>query len=664
MATKKSKLPFSRTRLKADPYSYFTSRSREVQEAILDHLEELYHKKFKPIISDGDYDLCYDWFIAEYPDSGREDKIGHQVERLSSKREEVELPNFMPSLSKIKPETKELKKFRKDYPGPYVLGDKLDGISLQVIYEGGKPVEAYTRGDGTFGKDVSRHLKYFNIPKKIKEKKRISFRCEAEIDNPTFFAKYDEEAGGEYTAARNFVGGKLNDLKKSDKKAFKDISIIVYGIIEGPMSDNTLLIQLMFAEKLGLDVVEYKVVDDISSKFLSKYHAKRIKKSEFDIDGIVVTQNKPYEQSDKNPKHAKAFKENSEADMEIVTVERVEWNESKVGKFNPRVFYPLTKLGGVKNDKATGHNAFFITHGYPFKDRDKGLPVRPVGPGAKIKIVRSGKVIPYIHEVLEPSTSGKPDMPDSPYEYRNGNVEIYSTEVSDLAHAKAITHFFVTIGVDGLRLSSIMKFIEAGYDGIIDIMFATEEQIAEIEGFGAKKAKQWTTQIKNAKKNITAPMAADAFNIFEGFSKERLDKIFTAYPNVKKFAKYSRSKQIAKIEALGGFKKLAVEFVDRFPHFVAQLKALDIKLKKVEKKVASSNKLEGKFITFTGVRNAELTAQIEDMGGVVQSSKASTNLIIRKDADYTNNKIDKAIEDGKEVLTVQEFVDFYIKEII
>lgn len=656
---------FSKSKLKADFYGYFQGISKTKQEAVLDFLEEKYHKEMDPFLPDSAYNLLYDTFIGMYPKSKRKQKVGYKVERLSSKREEVELPNFMASLDKIKPETKELKRYAKQYPGPYTLGDKLDGISLQVIYEGGKPVEAYTRGDGEFGKDVSRHLPYFKIPKRIKEKKRISVRCEAEIDNTTFYAKYAKEVGGEYTAARNFVGGKLNDLKKSDKKAFKDISIIVYSIIEGPTSTKRLSTQLSLAKKLGFDIVEYKVVDKINSKLLQKYHAKRIKRSDFDIDGIVVTQDTDdNEHSKKNPKWAKAFKENSEADMVVVEVERVDWNTSKAGKIVPRVFYPMTNLGGVQNDKATGHNAFFIVNGFASKDSGKGFPVRPIGPGSKIKIVRSGKVIPYIHEVLEPSTSGKPDMPDIPYEYRNGNVEIYTTEVSDEAHAKSITHFFVTIGVDGLRYTSILKFIEAGHDGILDILALSEKEIADIEGFGAKKAKQWTTQIKNAKKNITAPMAADAMNVFEGFSTERLEKIFTAYPNVRKFSKYSRSKQISKIEALGGFKKLAVEFVDRFPHFYAQLKALDIKLKKVEKKVASSNKLEGKFITFTGVRNKELQATIEDMGGVVQNSKASTNLIIRKDADYSNNKIDKAIEDGKEVLTVREFEDFYIREII
>ena len=57
---------------------------------------------------------------------------------------------------------KSLDKWIKKYPGSYDISDKLDGISCLLTMENDK-VKLYTRGDGTYGQDITHLLEYIDI---------------------------------------------------------------------------------------------------------------------------------------------------------------------------------------------------------------------------------------------------------------------------------------------------------------------------------------------------------------------------------------------------------------------------------------------------------------------------------------------------------------------
>ena len=80
----------------------------------------------------------------------------------------------------------------------------------------------------------------------------------------------------------------------------------------------------------------------------------------------------------------------------ITTVKYVKWNASKHGKLKPTVYIEPVHLNGTKI-KATGNNADFIeTH--------------KIGPGAKVKIIKGGEIIPKIEEVLKGTQAQFPDV--------------------------------------------------------------------------------------------------------------------------------------------------------------------------------------------------------------------------------------------------------------
>ena len=70
----------------------------------------------------------------------------------------------MGSMNKIKPDMQELKRWINKYQGPYIISDKLDGVSALLVHKNNQN-KLYTRGNGEFGQDISQLLKYINIHK-------------------------------------------------------------------------------------------------------------------------------------------------------------------------------------------------------------------------------------------------------------------------------------------------------------------------------------------------------------------------------------------------------------------------------------------------------------------------------------------------------------------
>ena len=79
-------------------------------------------------------------------------------------KNDAELPYFMGSMDKIKPDTGILPRWKTKYEGPYVISGKLNGVSGLYTTEGDEP-KLYTRGDGHMGQDVSHLIPYLDLPK-------------------------------------------------------------------------------------------------------------------------------------------------------------------------------------------------------------------------------------------------------------------------------------------------------------------------------------------------------------------------------------------------------------------------------------------------------------------------------------------------------------------
>ena len=137
------------------------------------------------------------------------------------------------------------------------------------------------------------------------------------------------------------------------------------------------------------------------------------------------------------------------------TILDVLWKKSRHGLLKPRIQYTPVNLCGATLQFATAFNAKYV------KDNN-------IGPGARIKITRSGDVIPYITEVLK--GADEPKFPDYKYEWSKTGVDIKLSD-NDLKKdstikLRKIVDFFKVLGIQGLKEKTVQKIYDAGYNNI------------------------------------------------------------------------------------------------------------------------------------------------------------------------------------------------------
>ena len=317
-------------------------------------------------------------------------KLVHQ-----SRGNKVNLPYPMGSMDKIKPDTNALSSWTSKYSGPYVLSCKLDGVSGLYTTEGKEP-KLYTRGDGKVGQNISHIIPFLRLPKA----KGITIRGEFIIPKALFDTKYKEK----FANPRNMVAGIIN--QKTINEAIKDLHFVAYEVMKPELKPSE---QMAFLSTLNVEIVLYKVEAKITNELLSKTLLEWRHNYPYEIDGIIVTNDKLYERKPGNPEHSFAFKMVLSDQVAEAKVVDVIWAASKDGYLKPRVQIEPINLGGVRIEYATGFNGAFI------KDNK-------IGVGATIELIRSGDVIPYIRKVIVPADKAK--MPAVPHKWNDTHVDI------------------------------------------------------------------------------------------------------------------------------------------------------------------------------------------------------------------------------------------------
>jgi len=611
---------------------------------------ELYRNQ-EPILTDNQFDILEDYIKNKFPNNVVIKQIGAPIPVGKNK---ATLPYEMWSMDKIKPDTKALDNWKAKFGGPYVLSCKLDGVSGLYTTEGDEP-KLYTRGDGKVGQDISHLIPYLQLPSKNAEGdgvggKGFVIRGEFIIPKVVFENKYKKD----FANARNLVSGIVNQ-KTIDEKA-KDIHFVAYEVIVPTMKPSD---QFEFLKKLDIETVLFEKIDssnELTNELLSNLLVEWRKNYVYEIDGIIVIDDKIYPRKSGNPDHAFAFKMVLSDQVAESKVVDVLWSPSKDGYLKPRVQLEPIKLGGVTIEYATGFNGAFI------KDNNIGL-------GTVVEIIRSGDVIPYIRKVVVPAEEAK--MPSVPYKWNDTHVDIMLEDAlsDDTVKEKNITGFFRGIGVEGLSSGNITRIIKAGYDSVPKILNMTVEQLKNVEGFQLKTATKIHDGIKERIAAASLVTLMSATNIFgRVFSEKRIELIMDAYPDVfnNSITDAEKIKKIAEIKGMA--MKTAEAFVAKIDDFEDFLMETDMfyKLFEFQNKhknkgsdVESVNKghpLYGKSIVLTGFRNKELEEKLKNVGAKIGTSVSkNTFLVIAKDKDDETGKVLEAKKLGVNVVSFTDF---------
>src|ERR1700722_6812006 len=127
-------------------------RVKELENKIFKARDDYYNGQSQ--VSDKVYDAWVDELRVLDSTNKAVTAIGSPVAPSEWKKAKHQIP--MGSLNKVNTPT-ELSKWVEDtYPdGKLCVTEKLDGLSIEVVYENGSLVQAITRGDGEIGEDVT-----------------------------------------------------------------------------------------------------------------------------------------------------------------------------------------------------------------------------------------------------------------------------------------------------------------------------------------------------------------------------------------------------------------------------------------------------------------------------------------------------------------------------
>lgn len=621
---------------------------------VLKHADDMYYNGDGSFLTDADYDAIRQYAYQQEPHHSYFTGIGSEV-----RGGKVPLPYTMGSLDQVD-DFDEVKRWIDQHQlhnMTVIITEKLDGTSAMVIYdENGNLQIAYSRGDGKQGADITRHIKHF-VPNQINtDGKRLVVRGEVIIPKdqfPELRSSVRTRAGEMYKNPRNMVAGLMN-AEKNDKSVYQYINFVAYDIINHTTPKRD---QLQYLEQAGFETPLWVPVsgNDIlgngpnydSGLFLTDHLNKCRHQSAYEIDGIVIDINTQSlreqlapDNDDLNPSYAVKYKVADQSNLAEANVVDVLWKASKHGYMKPRVQIEPTDLAGVTVQHATAFNAKFISE-------------NRIGPGAVIKITRSGDVIPYILEVTK---SAKAKMPDEEWEWNDTGVDavMVDFERNEGVLLERLVDFFSALEAPHLKKGNVQKLYEAGYERPEDVINMHEQEMIDIFGHanGTKIYQGLFDRLEHNGIELYELIGAHA--TARGIGQRKIKKLQKAVGQDRLLA---ADLTVSEIDEVEGFDtKTAHKVVHELQQFKDFWNKVKHNVTLVAKVNTSGGSMEDEKVVFTGFRSPELAAQVEAEGGEIQNSASGkTTIVVAKDPNSSSGKIKKARDAGAKIVGIDEF---------
>ena len=284
----------------------------------------------------------------------------------------------------------------------YVLEPKLDGASVELVYEEGLLTRAATRGDGLRGEGILANVRTIPaVPLRLRDAEMtvppfLSLRGEV-IMQAEDFDRLNErliiEGRDPFANPRNASAGALRQLD-SRVTASRPLDIYTYDILAA--SGLTLSTQWEVLQALrawGLRVNDLPQLVDSVDEILD-YHARIVENRDdigYEIDGVVIklddlAARESMGATSHHPRWAFAFK--FPPRKEITRVDRIIASVGRTGVVTPVALMRPVEIGGVTVSRATLHNREEVAR-------------KDIREGDRVRVQRAGDVIPQVVERIE-----------------------------------------------------------------------------------------------------------------------------------------------------------------------------------------------------------------------------------------------------------------------
>jgi DNA ligase (NAD+) len=542
---------------------------------------------------------------------------------------------------------------------------KIDGVSIDLLYENGALTRAATRGDGVRGDDVTSNIRTVRaLPLRIDTKiKRLEVRGEVYIAKKDF-EKLNEGLDEEEQLAnpRNAAAG---SLRQKDPKlaAARRLSAYVYHLVAADdrrIESQSAAYELL--ESLDLPLNPRRgVFPDIAAveTFVEEVREHRHDLG-FEIDGIVVKVNRREKQlelgaTSKAPRWAVAFKYPPEAAQTIVR--NINLYVGRTGAVTPVAEFDPVRIGGTKVVNASLHN---------FDELER----KDVRIGDTIVVEKGGDIIPKVVDVLKdkrPRGAKEFPRPESCPSCRQP-VHRFEDEVAircinqgcPAIVLQSITHFGSrkAMDIEGLGWQRVQSMLDAGlvtdYASIYEL---TVEQVAALERMGEKSA---TNLIENIEKSKTADLSRFIFAVGIRMVGERAAKLLAERFHTIDALMNATAEELIEVAEIGPKVAEAITFYFSVPanrERIAKMQRLGVAPTFTPS--ATGTLLAGKTVVVTGTLTRfsrdDIHKLIEREGGKAAGSVSSkTSYVVAGEA--AGSKLEKAKSLGVPVLSEDEFL--------
>ena len=634
-----------------------------------------------PVISDAEYDALYRQLVAleqEHPEL----KTPHSpTSRVGGAPREglmkVERANRMFSLDNaysrddIAELLRRVKEGLPEGQNPdFVVEPKLDGASIEIIYEGGVLVQASTRGDGQVGEDVTENVRTIRgLPLRIEFKDRLTLRGEVVIYRRDLDRINEQRlAQGEepFANPRNAAAGSLRMLDPRIV-AKRPLRVLLYGLVEAQkIGLETHLQALAFLKELRLPTHgREKLAKNLDEIMAAVEEFDRSRATfPFDLDGAVIKVNAFAHQeilgfTSKFPRWAVAYK--FAAERAVTKVLDIIVSVGRTGQLTPVAVLEPVQLAGTIVSRASMHNA----------DMVEKLDVRL---GDSVFIEKAGEIIPQVvgvehgkrHEDAQPFRMPENCPVCGTRAVRaEGEVAIRCPNRTCPGQVKAALHYYsrrFAMDIDHLGPVLIEQLVDGGLvRDVADLYDLTEEKLVALDRIGTKSAQNLLREIE-ASRERTLDRLLCGLGIPQ-IGQVAARQLAETVESLERLLSLSREDVEREVGAIHGFGPKMVESVVAWlfdPEnrlLLEKLRARNVGRPQPKPEVVKEGPLVGLSFCVTGVlsrKREEVHAMIRAAGGEVHDSvKAGTTyLVVGEKVGKT--KLEAAKKRGTVILTEQE----------
>ena len=550
---------------------------------------------------------------------------------------------------------------------------KYDGLSISLIYEEGKLLQAVTRGDGTRGDDVTANVRTIrSIPLKLMGSGYPdAFEIRGEVLLP--WAEFDrlnkereEQEESLFANPRNAASGTLKQQNPAIVAARK-LDAYFYYLLGEELPAETHFDNLEAARSWGFKIPDVirkcASLQDIYD-YIAYWDTER-KNLPVATDGIVLKVNDLRQQrflgyTAKSPRWAIAYK--FQAERAVTRLNSVSFQVGRTGAVTPVANLEPVLLAGTTVKRASLHNADIIEGlDLHLGDRvyvEKGGEIIPkiVGVDTEARSMLIGAKVQFIRTCPECGT---------PLVRPEGEAAHYCPNESGCPpQIKGRIEHFVTRRAMNINMGpeTVEDLYEAGYvKNVADLYTLKKEDLLHLERWAEKSAQNLLNSIEASKQ---VPFERLIYGLGIRYVGETVAKrLASAFHSMEQLAQAS-FEELTATDEIG--ERIAQSVINYFANeenrqLVARLQAEGLQMAVAEEKLANrSEKLSGLSIVISGTfahhSRDEYKILIEQHGGKNSGSVSGKTDYILAGENMGPAKLEKANKLGVKIIHEEEFL--------